>query len=48
VEDKVVSEPVGEFALKGIQAPVPAFNIVSMRTAAIVVSREPDAIVVSS
>ena len=40
VEDKVVAEPVGELALKGIQAPVPAFNIVSMRTGAAVLVEE--------
>jgi len=37
----VVAEAVGELALKGIQAPMPAFCIVSMRTeAAVVVAGE--------
>ncbi len=47
VEDKVVAERVGDLVLKGIHAPVPAFNIVSMRTApAVAVSMEPPAVAV--
>lgn len=31
VEDKVVAEPVGELTLKGIQAPVMAYNVIGMK-----------------
>jgi adenylate cyclase len=34
VEDDVAVEAVGEFALKGFQRPVPAFNVVGLREAA--------------
>jgi adenylate cyclase len=34
VEDDVEVEPVGEFALKGFQRPVAAFNVVAVREAA--------------
>ena len=37
VEDRVIAELVGELVLKGIQAPVPAFNIVSIKSQAQVV-----------
>src|SRR6185295_3590792 len=40
VEDKVVAEPVGELALKGIQAPVPAFNIVALKATPTPISGE--------
>jgi adenylate cyclase len=33
VEDRVVAEPVGALTLKGIQSPVPAFSIFSMKPA---------------
>jgi class 3 adenylate cyclase len=31
VEDKVVAEPFGELKLKGLHAPVPAFNVVGFK-----------------
>lgn len=33
VEDRVVAELVGELTLKGIQAPVPAYNVLGMKAA---------------
>jgi len=35
VEDEIDAEPVGEFALKGFPRPVPAFNVVTLRAAAV-------------
>jgi adenylate cyclase len=34
VEDEVEVEPVGEFALRGFQRPVAAFNVVALRETA--------------
>jgi len=35
VEDDIDAEPVGAFALKGFPRPVPAFNVVALRAAAV-------------
>jgi adenylate cyclase len=39
VEEAVEAEPVGEFALKGFQRPVPAFNVLGVREPADELSR---------
>jgi adenylate cyclase len=35
VEDEIEAEPVGEFTLKGFPRPMPAFNVLALRSAAV-------------